>query len=218
MSLTYGLLLVLTGTAMMGFGLLIYYAWLPVLYGLVGLDLGLLLGTWLTGGMGVTAIVLAAVGAVALACLAYMLEPFRRIFLGLSAGALFGMALADLVGVNRLIGGAQPHVFAIAGAVIGAVLVPWMYRPFIVITSAFAGASMAITGAGLIFPGSGVFDHGSGSFLPSLLILFFGLFGVSWQMKNISKWEHLQPGLRVVARQPEAGVGAKPTPERAGRR
>lgn len=208
-SLTYGLLLVLTGTAMMGFGLLIYYAWLPVLYALIGLDLGLLLGTWLTGGMGVTAIVLGVVCAVVLACLAYLLEPFRRIFLGLSAGALFGMALADLLGVDRLIGGAQPQVFAIAGALIGAVLVPWIYKPFIVFTSAFTGASMAITGAGLIFPGSGIFDHGSGSFLPTLLILLLGLFGVSWQMKNISKWAPLQPGLHIVASGREPGVTAK---------
>jgi hypothetical protein len=63
MMLIYGLLLVLTGITLMGFGLLLYYAWLPILYGLLGLDLGLLLGAWLTGGVGVTAIILGGIGA-----------------------------------------------------------------------------------------------------------------------------------------------------------
>jgi len=44
MSLTIGLLMILTGLAIMAFGLFMFYAWLPLLYALVGFDVGILLG------------------------------------------------------------------------------------------------------------------------------------------------------------------------------
>ena len=55
MSLTFGLLMLVTGLAIMAFGLFLFYAWLPLLYALIGLDIGLLLGRTLTGDVGATA-------------------------------------------------------------------------------------------------------------------------------------------------------------------
>ena len=58
------ILLILAGLAIMAYGIFIFYAWLPLLYGLFGLEIGLLLGRSLTGDTGVLAIILGAVGAV----------------------------------------------------------------------------------------------------------------------------------------------------------
>lgn len=52
MSLAIGLLMILTGLAIMAFGLFMFYAWLPLLYALIGFDVGLLLGRAFTGDVG----------------------------------------------------------------------------------------------------------------------------------------------------------------------
>jgi hypothetical protein len=79
MLFSFGVLLILCGLAIMGFGLFLFYAWLPILYGLFGLDIGLLLGQWLSGEVGVVAFVLGIIGAVALFGATYALEPYRRV-------------------------------------------------------------------------------------------------------------------------------------------
>ena len=84
----------LAGLAIRGFGIFLFYAWLPFLYGLFGLEIGLLLDQWLTGDIGLVAIIFGIVGAVVLFGAAYFLEPYRRILLGLSAGALVGLSMA----------------------------------------------------------------------------------------------------------------------------
>ena len=87
MSVLGAILLVLAGLAIMAFGIFLFYAWLPLFYGLFGLEIGLLLGQWLTGDIGLVAIILGIVGAVILFGAAYILEPYRRILLGISAGS-----------------------------------------------------------------------------------------------------------------------------------
>ena len=83
MSMLGAVLLILAGLAIMAYGIFIFYAWLPLLYGLFGLEIGLLLGRSLTGDTGVLAIILGAVGAVIMFGASYFLEPYRRILLGL---------------------------------------------------------------------------------------------------------------------------------------
>ena len=102
MLLSFGLLLILCGLGIMGFGLFIFYAWLPLFYGLLGLEIGLLLGKWLTGDVGTIAIMLGVIGGLAAAASAYFLEPYRRILLGYWGGALVGLSLASVLGLERL--------------------------------------------------------------------------------------------------------------------
>ena len=78
MSVLGATLLVLAGLAIMGFGIFLFYAWLPFLYGLFGVEIGLLLGRWLTGGIGLVAIIFGIVSAVILFCAVYIIEPYRR--------------------------------------------------------------------------------------------------------------------------------------------
>jgi hypothetical protein len=195
MSFLGALLMVLTGLAIMGFGLFLFYAWLPLLYGLIGLDIGLLLGRWLTGGVGATAILLGIVGAVALAVASYTLEPYRRTLLGVAGGFLFGLSLAAVFGLESGMGGLFGIVLAAACALIGGILVPRFFDTFIVVASAASGAAMVVAGTHLLLPGLGLLD-GSG-LLARLLTIALAVIGMVWQFSNIAKWIQSEPMARL---------------------
>ena len=82
MLFSFGVLLILCGLGIMGFGLFIFYAWLPLFYALIGFEIGFLLGKWLAGSAGTVAFMLGIVGGVAAAGATYFLEPYRRVLLG----------------------------------------------------------------------------------------------------------------------------------------
>ncbi len=113
MSVLGAILMIVTGLAIMAFGLFLFYAWLPLLYGLVGLDIGLLIGRALTGDVGTLAIILGIVGAVALALASYFLEPYRRILLGVSGGFLLGLSLAAIFGLDSVFGRISGAILAV---------------------------------------------------------------------------------------------------------
>ena len=94
MLFSFGVLLVLCGLGIMGFGLFIFYGWLPLFYALIGFEIGFLLGKWLAGSVGTIAVMLGIVGGVAAASATYILEPYRRILLGYWGGALISLSLA----------------------------------------------------------------------------------------------------------------------------
>ena len=71
----------------MAFGLLLFYAWMPVFYALFGFEIGLLLGRSLTGDVGPTASVIGVLCALVLAAAAYSIEPYRRLLLATKAVA-----------------------------------------------------------------------------------------------------------------------------------
>jgi hypothetical protein len=193
MSLTFGLLMIATGLAIMTFGLFLFYAWLPLLYALIGFDIGLLLGRTLTGDTGATAIVLGVAGAVILGAASYFLEPYRRILLGFSGGVLFGFSVAAAFGLDGLFGGFFGRILALACGVIGALLVPRFFDLFVIGASAVSGAAMVMIGAHHILPGVGVFDRAGGGALPALLTIVLAVVGLSWQFSNIAKWSQMLP-------------------------
>ena len=142
MSFLGGILMILAGLAILSFGLFLFYAWLPVLYGLLGLEIGLLLGRCLTGAVGATAIVLGIAGAVLLGLLSYALEPYRRVLLGISGGVLIGLSIAALFGLDGWVGGFFGLILAAVCGVIGGFIVPYFFDSFVVGASAIGGASM----------------------------------------------------------------------------
>ena len=152
MSSAGAILLIVTGLAVMALGLLLFYAWLPFLYGFVGFDIGLLLGRWLTGDIGIIAIILGAVGAAVLAFASYSLEPYRRILLGVSAGVLIGLALAAGFGLSGTIGTLIGGVLAVVFGLIGGNVVPRYFDLFVIFASAVSGAGMVMTGAHILMP------------------------------------------------------------------
>jgi len=193
MSVLGATLLVLAGLAIMGFGIFLFYAWLPFLYGLFGLEIGLLLGRWLTGGIGLVAIIFGIVSAVILFCAAYFLEPYRRILLGLSAGAMVGLSIAAVFGLDHFLGGVIGVILAVVGAAIGAIIVPRYFDAFVIVSSAFAGAAMVLAGAHWLFPGVGLFDRAAGGLLPALELFVLSVIAIAGQFKNIVAWVRPQP-------------------------
>jgi hypothetical protein len=193
MTILGAILSILAGLAIMAFGLLLFYAWLPVFYGLFGFDIGLLLGRSLTGDVGVLAIVLGIIGAIILAVAAYTLEPYRRILLGVSGGVLLGLALAAMFDLDGPGGGFLGALLAVIGGLIGASVVPRYFDSFIIVASAFGGAVLLMAGAHLLLPGVALFDRASGDILPRLLTIVLTLIGIGWQASNIAKWVRRAP-------------------------
>jgi hypothetical protein len=158
MSASIGLLTILTGLAIMGFGLFMFYAWLPVFYALVGFDVGMLLGRALTGDVGTTAIVLGIAGAFILGVASYVLEPNRRVLLGVSGGILFGLSVSSAFGLDVWLGGFFGRIFALVCGAIGSLLMPRFFDIFVIAASAVSGAAMVLIGANHILPGIQLID------------------------------------------------------------
>jgi hypothetical protein len=185
MSLAIGLLMIVTGLAIMAFGLFMFYAWLPLLYALIGFDVGLLLGRAFTGDVGTTAIVLGIVGAFILGASSYILEPYRRVLLGVSGGILFGLSVAAAFGLDGWLGCFFGRVLALLCGAIGGL--PRFFDLFVIGASAVSGAAMVMTGANHILPGIGFFDRAAGGVLPSLVTIILAVAGVSWQRSKHRK-------------------------------
>lgn len=190
MDILLGILLIVWGLGLMAFGLWVFYALLPLWYGMFGGLLGFFIGAWITGETtgwfgSILIWTLAIVGAVLFAVLAYQLEPFRRVMAGLIMGFSLGSLLAIFFG-----GGAFFTIlFGGIGALIFAVLVPLFFDPMIVVGSSFSGAALVMDGALLILPFLGWFlDRGSGNFLPILAYIVLGAIGLGWQLSNLSRW------------------------------
>ena len=183
----------------MAFGLLLFYAWLPLFYGLVGFDIGLLLGRSLVGDAGFFAIVLGILCALLLAGAAYSLEPYRRLLLGISGGALVGLALASMFNLDSTSGGFLGIALAVIGGVIGARVVPKYFDLFIIGATAFSGAALVMAGANLLLPGVGLFDRAAGGILPALLTIGLTVVGIGWQFRNIAEWVGIHPMLGGIS-------------------
>jgi hypothetical protein len=182
----------------MAFGLFMFYAWLPLLYALIGFDVGILLGRTFTGDVGTTAIILGIAGAFILGATSYVLEPYRRVLLGVSGGILFGLSVAAAFGIDGWFGGFFGRVLALVCGAVGGLLVPRFFDMFVIGASAVGGAAMVTTGANHILPGVGFFNPAAGAVLPSLVTIILAITGVSWQRSNIAKWVQMTPKGRDV--------------------
>jgi len=182
------ILMILAGLGLMAYGLFFFYAWLPILYGLVGFEIGALLGVWMTGDSGWLALILGVAGAILLAGASYFLEPFRRILLGISAGFMLGIGLANAFGFGNSFGGLAGVLFAVVLGYAGGIALPRVFDRIVVAVTAASGAAMIMNGAHLLVPGVTLFDRSGGRLLPALLTIGLAIVGVFWQMSNIPKW------------------------------
>lgn len=186
-----GVVFVVTGLTMMLFGLFLFYAFLPLLFALIGFDIGVFLGRSLTGEVGLVAIGIGIVVAITLAVTAYSLEPYRRIALGLSSGVLAGLSIAAGVGLDGWFSGIFNLLLALAGGLIGGLLVLRFFDALVAVASALGGAGLVMAGAHLLLRGSVIFADGG--FWPSVLVVVLAFIGICWQFSNISKWSHFLP-------------------------
>ncbi len=186
-----GIALIFVGLAAMGFGLFLFYALLPLFYAFFGLGVGYWFGSLLTGappGDGnLIKLFFAIGGAVLFAGGAYFLEPFRRILIGIGLGSLVGGLIASAIGVTGFLGA----VIMIVAGVIGAVITLAVFNPYIIVTSAFGGAGLAMDGLYLIFRSIGILDRttiADGALVPLIIWIVVGTVAMGWQFKNIEHW------------------------------
>ena len=91
-------------------------------------------------------------------------------------------------------GGFFGILLAVAGGVIGAMLTSRFFDLFVVVASAFGGATLAVAGAQSLLLSMGW--PAPGTLLPALFTVVLSLIGVSWQLRNIARWAHVHPLLQ----------------------
>ena len=193
MSLVNGIFLVLVGLGAMGFGLMLFYALLPLFYAFFGLGVGYWFGSLLTsspeGEMSFIKLIFGLGGAILFAGGAYFFEPFRRILIGIGMGSLVGGLIASALGLTGFFGVA----IMIVGAVIGAGLTLRVFDAFVVVSSAFGGAGLAMDGTHLIFRSLDLVDRtaiSEGALAPLVVWLVAGAIAMGWQFTNIERWKN----------------------------
>jgi hypothetical protein len=149
---------------------------------------GILLGRALTGDVGTTAIVLGIAGAFILGVASYVLEPYRRVPLGVSGGILFGLSVSSAFGLDVWLGGFFGRIFALVCGVIVSLLMPGFFDVFVIAASAVSSAAMVLIGANHILPGVQLIDPAAGGALPSLITIIVAAAGIGWQRHNTAKW------------------------------
>lgn len=186
-----GIALIFVGLGLMGFGLFLFYALLPLFYAFFGVGVGYWLGSLLTGAppgdANLVKLFFAIGGAVLFGGSAYFLEPFRRIVIGIGLGSLVGGLIVSAIGLTGFLGA----VIMIAAGAIGALITLAVFDPYIVIASAFGGAGLAMDGLHLIFGFIGILDRtaiADGALLPLVVWVVAGGVAMGWQFKNIARW------------------------------
>ena len=185
------LALIMVGIAAMGFGLMLFYALLPLFYALFGIGVGYWLGSLITttspGEMSFVKALFAGGGAILFAAGAYFFEPFRRILIGIGLGSLLGALIASALGLTGFLG---VVVMAIA-AVLGAFVTLAVFDAFIVVASALGGAGLVMDGIHLLFSSWMMFDRSTiaeGAMVPLVIWVVAGAIAMGWQFMNIEEW------------------------------
>ena len=186
-----GILLIVVGIGAMGFGLMLFYALLPLFYAFFGVGVGYWLGAMLTGTppgeMSFIKLLFALGGGALFAGGAYYFEPFRRILIGVGLGALVGGLIASALGLTGFFG----VVIMAITAVIGAFVTLAVFDAFIVVASSIGGAGLVMDGIHLILPALDIFDRSAiagGALAPLIIWVVAGAVAMGWQFSNIERW------------------------------
>lgn len=195
MAILLGIVWVLIGLGVMAFGLWLYYALLPLFYGVLGAGIGFWLGLAIAGSTipdaGWLELILAVAGAVVFALAAYFLEPLHRIITGTALGGFFGIAVAYALGGGTLLSVA----LAVAGAAVGSVIVPLVFDPSIIVITAVDGAAMVVDGAYTVLDVGFLdrFNLSTGDQLFALLIwIGLAMLAMGWQSRNSERWVRIE--------------------------
>lgn len=184
MSTFTSIIVLLIGIAELGFGIYLFYMFLPFWYGLFGATLGVALSqtffdqsTWFTSILS-WAIILGL--AITLAVASYVLEPYRRYLLGGIIGAILGLALAGMF----VVGGFWAFLFAVLGAILFGFLTYWIFDPMIIVVSSLAGAAMIMDSVFIMTHWSIVNRYENAP----MTVLLWGLLvvvGIAWQSSSV---------------------------------
>ncbi len=191
MNIVNGLGLIVVGLGAMGFGLMLFYALLPLFYAFFGVGVGFWLGTMLTSTppdqLSLIKLLFALGGGTLFAGGAYFFEPFRRILIGIGLGSLLGGLIASALGLTGFLG----VVIMVIAAFIGAGITLAVFDTFIVVASALGGTGLAMDGGHLIFQSMDVLDRtaiAGGAYTPLIIWAVSGAVAMGWQFANLERW------------------------------
>ena len=191
MDIVNGIFLLLVGLGAMGFGLMLFYALLPLFYAFFGVGVGYWLGSMLTstppGEMSFVKLIFALGGGVLFALGAYFFEPFRRILIGIGLGSLVGGLIASALGLTGFLG----VIIMLVCAVIGAGITLAVFDAFVVVASSLGGAGLAMDGGHLIFQSLDFLDRtaiAQGAVTQLIIWVVVGAIAMGWQFMNIERW------------------------------
>lgn len=183
--------LIILGLIVMNFGLFLFYAFLPLAYGLIGFGAGLNMGRALTGNVvgqfGALELIL-GLGVGLLMAVSYrILEPIRRIVIGAVLGATLGGFLAYAFGLAPAVNLA----LTLVAAVIGAILMQGLFDLIVILFTAITGAGLVLDGGYALtrlasLDRSDVFNRSNWIALVAWILL--AVFGISWQAANRRRW------------------------------
>ena len=184
------MLMILVGFAILGFGLFIFYAWLPVFYALFGFEIGLLLGGWMFGSAGLARIAVGiALGAV-LAAATYLIEPYRRIVVGYLGGSVVSLSLASLIGLGRFDSALLAALMAVIGGVAGAMIAMRFFDALVIAASAYGGATLIVLGARMLLPIAS--EPTALSAIPAIIAIVLAILGMRFQLQHMDEWRPAQ--------------------------
>ena len=196
MQIVNGIVLIIVGLGAMGFGLMLFYALLPLFYAFFGVGVGYWLGSLLTstppGEMSFIKLIFALGGGMVFASGAYFFEPIRRMLVGIGLGSLLGGLVASALGLTGLLG----VLIMIVAAVVGAAITLAVFDSFVVVASALGGAGLSMDGAHLIVQSLDILDRttiANGAVAPLIIWLVVGAIAMGWQFMNIERWTENAP-------------------------
>lgn len=184
MDVLTGILYILLGIGLLGFGIFLFYLLLPVFYGFLGFGVGLIVADYLNVEQSV-GLIFGIIGAVIFVLLTWQLEMLRRILIGIGFGILLGAAVANALAVDNT----ARLIIVVVGAIIGAFIALAIFDGFIIAASSIAGANFVLAGLFIVTDDITfrINDIATGETIALIIWAALAVLGIAWQLANLAR-------------------------------
>lgn len=184
MDVLTGILYILLGIGLLGFGIFLFYLLLPVFYGFLGFGVGLIVADYLNMEQSV-GLIFGVIGAVIFVLLTWQLETLRRILIGIGFGILLGGAVANALAVDET----ARLIIVVVGAIIGAFIALAIFDGFIIAASSIAGANFVLAGLFIVTQNTAfdINDIFAGETISLIIWAALAILGIVWQLANLAR-------------------------------
>jgi hypothetical protein len=182
----FAILLILVGLALLGFGLLLFYVWLPLLLGLYIFAIALLAADGVAANGSSAPILLGTLAGFTAVGARPFIGRSRRILAACLGGSLAALSIAYPFGVGE----AAAPVLALSGGVVGGLLVSSFFNLSVIAASACGGATLLAVGVRGLLSIAG--EPGGG--IVVLLAAAFVVMGIRFQLSQMNPRSAALPG------------------------
>lgn len=184
MDVLTGILYILLGIGLLGFGIFLFYLLLPVFYGFLGFGVGLIVADYLNVEQSV-GLIFGIIGAVIFVLLTWQLEMLRRILIGIGFGILLGAAVANALAVDDT----ARLIIVVVGAIIGAFIALAIFDGFVIAASSIAGANFVLAGLFIVTDDITfrINDIATGETIALIIWAALAVLGIAWQLANLAR-------------------------------